>query len=110
MINQCELVMGKIIACKTDELQSGSMKKVTIDGKEIVVTNVNGNFFACDDTCTHSGASLSEGTLDDHKIICGWHGAQFDCTTGSLAKFPATINDLKSYTVTTESNNIFIEV
>ena len=57
-----------------------------------------------------SGASLSEGTLDDHKIICGWHGAQFDCTTGSLAKFPATINDLKSYTVTTESDNIFIEV
>ncbi len=103
-------MMGKIVACKTDELQSGSMKKVTIDGKEIVVTNVNGNFFACDDTCTHSGASLAEGTLDDHKIICGWHGAQFDCTTGSLAKFPATINDLKSYTVTTESNNIFIEV
>ena len=108
--NPCDIIMGKIIACKTDELQSGCMKKVTIDGKEIVVTNVNDNFFACDDTCTHSGASLSEGTLDDHKIICGWHGAQFDCTTGNLAKFPAKINDLRSYTIITESNNIFIEV
>ena len=102
--------MGKIVACKTDELQSGSMKKVTIDGKEIVVTNVNGNFFACDDTCTHSGASLSEGTINNSTITCGWHGAQFDCTTGNLAKFPAKINNLKSYTVTVESEDIFIEI
>ena len=51
--------MSKIIACKTNELESGNMKKVTIDGKEIVVANVGGNYFACDDTCTHSGASLS---------------------------------------------------
>ena len=102
--------MEKILACKTDELQSGSLKKVIIDGKEIVVTNVDGNFFACDDTCTHAGASLSEGQLDNHNIICGWHGAQFNCTTGNIAKFPAKINDLKSYSVKTESNNIFIEV
>ena len=102
--------MGRIIACKSSELEPGQMKKVSVDSKEILVVNVNGNYFACDDTCTHSGASLSEGTLDDHKIICGWHGAQFDCTTGNLAKFPAKINDLRSYTIITESNNIFIEV
>ena len=102
--------MGKIIACKTDELASGNMKKVSADGKEIVVANVGGNYFACDDTCTHSGASLSEGTIDNSIITCGWHGAQFDCTNGSLAKFPAKINDLKSYTVTIETENVFVEV
>ena len=36
--------MSKIIACKTNELESGNMKKVTIDGKEIVVANVGGNY------------------------------------------------------------------
>ena len=110
MINQCELVMGKIIACKTAELESGNMKKITVDGKEIVMANVDGNYFACDDTCTHAGASLSEGTIDNSIITCGWHGAQFDCTTGSLAKFPAKINDLGTYTVTIESDDVFIEV
>ena len=109
-INQCELVMGKTIACKTTELESGNMKKVTIDGKEIVLANVGGNYFACDDTCTHSGASLSEGTIDGSTISCGWHGAQFDCKTGSLTKFPAKINDLGSYNVTIESEDVFIEV
>ncbi|MCH2603803.1 MAG: non-heme iron oxygenase ferredoxin subunit [Candidatus Nitrosopelagicus sp.] len=102
--------MAKIIACKTNELESGSMKKIAIDGREIVVANVGGNYFACDDTCTHSGASLSEGTIDGSTITCGWHGAQFDCTTGKLSQFPAKINDLKSYDVSIESEDVFIEV
>ena len=102
--------MEKIIACKTNELASGIMKKVSVDGREIVVANIGGNYFACDDTCTHAGASLSEGVIDGSTITCGWHGAQFDCTTGSLAKFPAKINDLGTYTVTIESDDVFIEV
>ena len=101
--------MAKIIACKTNELESGNMKKVAIDGREIVVANVGGNYFACDDTCTHSGASLAEGTIDDSTITCGWHGAQFNCTNGELGKFPATINNLQSYNVTIESGDVFIE-
>ena len=39
--------MGKIIACKISELQDANMKKVVIDGREIVVANVGGKYFAC---------------------------------------------------------------
>ena len=102
--------MGKIIACKTNELASGIMKKVTVDGREIVVANIGGNYFACDDTCTHAGASLSEGSIENSTVTCGWHGAQFSCETGKMEKFPAKINDLKSYTVVVESENVFIEI
>ena len=102
--------MGKIILCKSNEIESGSMKLVNVDGKQIVVANVGGNYFACDDTCTHSGASLSEGTIDGSTITCGWHGAKFDCTNGTLAEYPAKINDLKTYTVTKDVEDIFIEV
>ena len=49
--------MGKIILCKSSELESGSMKLVNVDGRQVVVANVDGNYFACDDTCTHAGAS-----------------------------------------------------
>ena len=102
--------MGRIIACRSSELEPGQMKKVSVDSKEILVVNVNGNYFACDDTCTHSGASLSEGTIDGSTITCGWHGAKFDCTNGKLAEFPAKINDLKTYTVTKDVEDVFIEV
>ena len=101
--------MGKILVGKTSEMPPGKLNKVSVDGKEVLVVNLDGNYFAMDDTCTHSGASLSEGQLDGSIVTCGWHGAKFDCKTGKLEKFPAKINDLKSYKVTVESDNIFLE-
>ena len=101
--------MVKIIACKTTEIVSGQMKKITVDGKEIIVSNVDGNYFAIDDTCTHSGASLSEGKLEGSIVTCDWHGAQFDCKNGKLIKFPGKINDLEVYNVVVEEDNILVE-
>ena len=102
--------MGKIIACKTADIIPGKMIKVTIDGRDILVANINGDYCATDDSCTHSGSSLSEGKLDGCTITCGWHAAEFDCKTGKLVKFPAKIRDLTSYNVVVESDNVFIEM
>jgi nitrite reductase/ring-hydroxylating ferredoxin subunit len=102
--------MGKIIAGKIADVPPGKMIKVSIDGKEIMVANVDGTYCAMDDSCTHSGSSLSEGKLDGCNVICGWHGAQFDCKTVKLVKFPAKIRDVTSYNVSIESDNIFLEM
>jgi len=102
--------MEKVIVCKKTDISNNKMFKASIDGKEILVVNLNGNFYAINDTCTHSGASLADGKLEDSSIICGWHGAKFDCTSGKLDKFPAKINDLKSYKVTLDSDNVLVEV
>ena len=101
--------MSKVIVGKVSDIPPGEMKKISADGKEILVVNNNGDFYAMDDTCTHSGASLSEGQLQDSIVTCGWHGAQFDCQSGKLAKFTAKINDLKSYNVILEADEVFIE-
>ena len=102
--------MGRIIAGKTSDITPGKMIKVSIDGRDILVANIDNNFCATDDTCTHSGSSLSEGKLDGCVITCGWHAAQFDCKTGKLVKFPAKIRDLAAYNVTVESENVFVEM
>ena len=102
--------MGKIIAGKVSDIPPGKMIKISIDGREIMVANIDGEFCAIDDTCTHSGASLSEGSLDGCVVTCGWHKAEFDCKTGKVVKFPAKINDLASYKVTNESDNVFVEM
>ena len=101
--------MVRTLVGKTTEITAGQMKKVSVDGNEIIVINFNGNYFAVDDTCTHAGGSLSEGKLEGSAITCDWHGAQFQCENGKLLKFPAKINDLRSYKVLTESGNIFVE-
>ena len=102
--------MGKIIAGKASDIPPGKMIKVSIDGRDILVANINGEYYATDDSCTHSGSSLSEGKLDGCVITCGWHGAQFDCKTGKLEKFPAKIRDLTSYNVVVESDSVFVEM
>ncbi len=101
--------MGKVIVGKVSDIPPGQMKKISVAGKEILVLNSNGNFYAVDDTCTHSGASLSDGKLQDSIVTCDWHGAQFDCKSGKLSKFPAKINDLKSYNVILESDEVLVE-
>lgn len=102
--------MGKIIVGKVSDFAPGKLQKVTVDGKDVLVANIDGNYYAINDTCTHAGASLSEGSLDGTVVTCGWHGAKFDCKTGKLSAFPAKIKDLNSYKVVIESENIFIEV
>ena len=102
--------MGKIILGKVSEFPPGKLQKFTVDGKDILVVNIDGNYYAVNDTCTHAGASLSEGSLDGTVVTCGWHGAKFDCKTGKLSAFPAKIKDLNSYKVVIESENIFVEV
>ena len=69
---------------KVSDITSGKMVMVSADGKDILVTNVNGNYYAMDDTCTHAGAGLSDGSLDGSTVTCPWHGSTWDCKTGKM--------------------------
>jgi len=102
--------MGRVVAGKVSDISDGKIHKVSIDGRDIAVVSLGGEYFAFDETCTHAGAGLSEGKIDGCKVVCGWHGAEFDCKTGKLEKFPAKIRDLQAYGVTVESDDVLIEV
>ncbi|MCH7758362.1 MAG: non-heme iron oxygenase ferredoxin subunit [Thaumarchaeota archaeon] len=101
--------MGKILAGKTSDLPPGKMLLVESGGKTILVANENGNYFAMDDTCTHQGASLSEGTMEGSTVTCPWHGSTWDCKTGKLIAFASQLKDLASYKVIVESDSIYVE-
>ena len=74
---------------KIEEIPSGKMKHVELDGKEIVVANFNSKFYAMDDRCGHMNALLSMGNIsNDGVVTCPFHGARFDITTGKKVKEP----------------------
>lgn len=74
---------------KVDEIPLGKMKHVEVQGKEIVVSNIGGKFFAMDDRCGHMNARLSMGNISNDSIVtCPFHGARFDATTGKKIKEP----------------------
>jgi nitrite reductase/ring-hydroxylating ferredoxin subunit len=74
---------------KVDEIPLGKMKHVEVNGKEIVISNVGGKFYAMDDRCGHMNARLSMGNVSSDSIVtCPFHGARFDVTTGKKVKEP----------------------
>ena len=92
------------------EIPVGRMKTVMVGGKRVAVANVDGEFFAIDDVCSHEECSLgSEGYLDGNVVICGCHGSNFDVTTGKVLSLPAP-TDVASYQTKIENGNIFVKV
>jgi len=95
---------------KVADLPSGMKKTVIVAGKKIAIANVDGEFFAIDDTCTHQQCSLgTEGFLDGSVIICGCHGAQFDVTNGKVLSLPAP-TDVNSYETKVEGDDVLVAV
>ncbi|HET6727639.1 MAG TPA: Rieske 2Fe-2S domain-containing protein [Nitrososphaeraceae archaeon] len=73
---------------KIDEIPPANMKHVELDGKEIVVSNVNGKFYAMDDRCGHMNARLSNGNINQNIVTCPFHAAKFDISTGKKVGEP----------------------
>lgn len=75
-------------AIKADEVVPGGMKAVEAEGREIVICNIGGRFYAVDRRCGHMNAPLEMGTLDGSVLTCAMHCAQFDVTTGEALSGP----------------------
>ena len=80
-----------------------------MDGIEIVVVNLDGQFYAVEDVCTHDGGPLGEGKLDGCELICPRHGARFDVRTGAATRMPA-IEPVPTYEVRVEDGDVLVEV
>src|SRR5215470_12582541 len=70
------------------------------DGNELAVFNVDGEYYAIENSCPHRGAPLSEGNLCGHVIECWLHGWEFDVRTGDcltvadkIKTYPLKIED-----------------
>ena len=82
--------MGTLVrVASTEEIPRGSAKLVEVEGKRIAVFNVDGRFYALDDTCPHRGGPLSEGELEGEVVTCPWHRSTFNVTTGAVLSPPA---------------------
>jgi nitrite reductase (NADH) small subunit len=66
----------------------GMVKACEAPGTTICVARVHGQLAALNDVCPHQGAPLSEGTIEDGRIVCSWHGWSFDPKTGAELRNP----------------------
>ena len=91
------------------DVPMGQAAAFTVEGQSIAVFNVEGTYYAIANTCTHDGGPLSEGEVQGTKVICPWHGAEFDLKTGAVLAPPA-FEGVPSYRVVVEGNDIKVEL
>ena len=77
--------------------------------KKIAIFNVNNNFFATDNLCTHEDASLCDGYIDGDTVECPLHQGVFKISTGEVLEPPVTKN-LKTYQTKIVDGNIFVDL
>lgn len=93
--------MRQVPVAQADELLPGQRKLVFVDGRSIVLFNIDGAIHAIENSCPHNGASLANGRLEGSILQCPAHGLRFDlakpCEPGSrslcLRKYPVREDD-----------------
>lgn len=101
--------MGKLVkVAKTSELTPGTGKVVMANGNMIALFNIDGSFYAIDNTCLHRGGPLGEGLLEGDTVTCPWHGWRFNIKTGAHTFNPQI--KVKSYPVQVEGDDIAINL
>ena len=81
--------MSLVKVAKIDTIPVREPKQFKIEGHEILVINLDGQYYCLPAMCTHAGAPLVEGEILGDILICPWHGSNFRITDGSVIKGPA---------------------
>lgn len=86
-------------------LADGEHVVVDVDGDDVAVFNIGGEFYAIADVCTHDGAEIASGELDGDEIVCPRHGARFCVKTGQVKCAPA-YEDVATFPVRVEAGRL----
>ena len=85
------------------EIPVGKTGVVHVEGTKVAVYNVEGTYYATQDSCTHAGEPLSEGEIEDQNIICPWHASCFNIASGEVRCGPAK-EPLRTFQVSIEGD------
>lgn len=77
------------VVAPTHAIPPGACRVVEIDDAKIAVYNLDGDYFAIEDVCTHDGGELASGAVEGDQVICPRHGARFCIRTGAVLSPPA---------------------
>jgi 3-phenylpropionate/trans-cinnamate dioxygenase ferredoxin component len=108
--------MDYIKVAEKSELPPNQMKMVVVSGREVLLTNLDGAYYAIANKCTHLGGSLAKGNLVGGIVTCPRHGAQFDAKTGQavaeakIAFVKMKVKDELKYEVKVDGTDILVGI
>lgn len=89
------------------DVPPGALCAVTVEGRPVVVADLDGELVAFDGACSHAGGPLGKGNVADGRLECPWHRATFDLRTGAPCGGPAR-KTLRRYPVRVEDGTVLV--
>jgi nitrite reductase/ring-hydroxylating ferredoxin subunit len=77
-------------------------------GHCIALYNVDGRYYALDDSCPHQGASLGSGKVSGTSVQCPAHGLRFDLASGCMLQSPAV--KVATYPIHIEAGRVYLSL
>lgn len=103
--------MAKVKVATKKDIANGKVIPVKVGGEEVAIYHTkNDEFYATADICTHEHCNMSYegGKLEGYEVECDCHGSKFDIRTGKVL-LPPAVEDLKTYKVETQGEDILVE-
>ncbi len=91
-----------------EECPPGSLRPVMVGPVPVVLANVDGSIYAVQDQCSHEDLPLSDGELEGNTLVCSYHGARFDVTSGAARGLPA-VKPLKAFPAEIRDDGIYVQ-
>jgi nitrite reductase/ring-hydroxylating ferredoxin subunit len=92
---------------RTSDLAPGEVGVYELEGHRVALCNVDGEFYAIEDVCTHDAGPLDQGELTGRQIKCPRHGAKFDVITGKALTLPA-VKPVPRHEVKVEDGDVYV--
>lgn len=100
--------MRRVKVAAAGDLAAGQGTVVEAAGRTLALFNVDGAYYAIDNTCPHRGGPLGEGDLDGRVVTCPWHAWRWDVTSGANVNNPAV--RVVCFPVIVEDGTVYVEV
>jgi toluene monooxygenase system ferredoxin subunit len=100
--------MGFQKVAKREDLWSGEMMGLEVNGKRILLVNIDNDIYAYVDACPHQNSRLSEGTLTDNVLRCARHEWEFDVCSGSGVNPKSAC--LRQYPIRLDGEDILVDI
>ena len=99
--------MSEFVRVATREaMPPGSARAFPVGRYEVALFNVDGEFYALENSCPHQGGPIADGWVEGRTVTCPWHAWCFDLQTGKM-----TLGDfawIERFEVRLEGDGIYI--
>ncbi len=71
-----------------EEVRDNEIFSFTLLDEDIVTCRLDGELVSFSDLCVHRGTPISLGTIEENRIVCCYHGWEYD-STGNCTRIPS---------------------